>query len=161
VFGVLREPAAPGFHHQLVIGRIYVSLEMHVRRHNTGRVILSPIDVILDRERALVVQPDVVFVSAARLGICTDRIWGPPDLVIEVLSAGNRRHDCEVKVGWYRQYGVRECWLVDSIARTIAVIDLTGPTDASRIFEERQTVRSEVLPRLRLRLSEVFSDRRV
>jgi Uma2 family endonuclease len=157
-YGVLREPPAPGFHHQIVVGRIHVRLDRHVDRHKAGCVVLSPIDVILDREHALVVQPDVVFVSNARRDICTDRIWGAPDLVIEVLSTTNRRHDKVVKVGWYRQYGVRECWLVDPPACRIEVIDLTGATNASRVFEARQLVRSAVLPDLRLRPDAVLAD---
>ena len=104
-YGVLREPPAPGFHHQIIVGRLHERLDRHVRRYKTGRVVLSPIDVILDARRALVVQPDLVFVSAARAGICSDRIRGAPDLTIEVLSKMNRRHDSDVKVTWYR--GVR------------------------------------------------------
>ena len=157
-FGVLREPPAPGLHHQIVVGRIFVRIERHVNRHKAGRVVLSPIDVILDREHALVVQPDVVFVSVARLGICTDRIWGAPDLVVEVLSTSNRRHDTVVKVEWYRRYGVRECWLVDPPACRIEVIDLTGATAVSRVAEASQVVRSTVLPRLRLRPADVLDD---
>src|SRR5262245_50010350 len=79
-FGVLREPPAPGFHHQIVVGRLHVRLDRHVNRYGTGRVVLSPVDVILDMEHGLVVQPDLVFVSTARAGICADRIWGAPDL---------------------------------------------------------------------------------
>ncbi len=157
-YGVLREPPAPGFHHQIVVGRIYERLERHVHRYKAGLMVLSPVDVILDTERALVVQPDLVFVSTDRLPICTDRIWGAPDLTVEVLSTTNRRHDREVKVEWYREYGVRECWLVDPAARRIDVIDLTTAAGGSHVFEERQLMRSNVLPRLRLRPVDVLDD---
>ena len=157
-YGRLREPPAPGYHHQIVVGRIYTRLDRHVRRHKAGRVVLSPVDVILDMKRALVVQPDLVFVSTARLGICTDRIWGGPDLTIEVLSKTNRHHDCHVKVGWYREYGVRECWLVDPDARRIEVIDLTAAAVGAVAFETMQLVRSSVLPRLRLRVLDALTD---
>src|SRR5688572_21546716 len=79
-YGILREPAAPGYHHQVIVGRLHVQLDAHIRAGNAGRLVLSPIDVILDVPRALVVQPDLVFVAAARSAICSDRIWGPPDL---------------------------------------------------------------------------------
>jgi Uma2 family endonuclease len=149
-----------------------VRLDRHVRRYKTGRVVLSPIDVILDARRALVVQPDLVFVSTARAGICTDRIRGAPDLTIEVLSkskshptaqacaagAPDRRHDSNVKVKWYRQYGVRECWLVDPSACRIEVINLTTASGGTSLFEQRQLVRSTVLPRLRLSAVDVLDD---
>jgi Uma2 family endonuclease len=157
-FGLLREPAAPGFPHQAVVGRIYERLVRHVRRHDAGRVIVSPIDVVLDRERALVVQPDVVFVSAGRLGLCTDRIWGAPDLCVEVLSTFRRRHDRTVKVAWYRQYGVRECWIVDPVAHSVEVVDLRAGDRPTVVLEDGARVRSVALPRLRLRVAGVFAD---
>jgi Uma2 family endonuclease len=112
---------------------------------------------VLDRERALVVQPDVMFISESRLGICKERIWGAPDLVVEVLSSATRRHDCTMKVAWFKAYGVRECWLVDPVARTVDVLNLAAPGTVSRSFENGQFVRSTVLPRLRLRVDAVFA----
>lgn len=114
---------------------------------------LSPIDVILDRDRALVLQPDLIFVSTARLDICRDRIWGAPDLVIEVLSASNRSYDCTTKVRWYREYGVREYWMVDPDRCRFEVLDL--PAGTGGVYRARQVIRSGVLPRLRLRPADI------
>jgi len=157
-YGVLREPPAPTFHHQIIVGRAYDHLNRHVCRTHAGVVVMAPVDVVLDRERALVVQPDLVFVRAERVGICKDRIWGAPDLVVEVLSTGNLRHDRTVKLEWYRTYGVPECWLVDTIAGSIAVVDLTAASPASRTFGREACIRSRVLPRLRLRPASLFND---
>lgn len=154
-FGVLREPPAPGFDHQIIVGRIHVALNRHVHRYRLGDVVLSPVDVILDRHRALVVQPDIVFVSKDRRGICADRIWGAPDLVVEVLSTFRRRHDRITKVRWYRQYEVRECWIIDPVARTVEVLDLRS--SAASTFEGPRRVRSCVLPELRMRAAEAFA----
>jgi hypothetical protein len=75
-YGVLREPPTPTFEHQMMVGALYDRLNRHVRTYRLGRVVLSPMDVILDVDRALVVQPDVLFVSTEREAICRDRIWG-------------------------------------------------------------------------------------
>lgn len=155
-YGVLREPPTPAFEHQMVVGALYRRLDHHVRRLRLGRVVPSPMDVILDVERALIVQPDVLFVSTAREAICRDRIWGAPDLTVEVLSQGNQRHDRVVKGQWYQQYGVREYWLVDLISRQIEVRDLTSRDAPPRAYEARAIVRSRVLPRLRLRVIDLF-----
>jgi Uma2 family endonuclease len=159
-YGILREPPSPFGPHQLVVGRLYSRLDMHVRWRHLGQVVLSPIDVVLDREQALVVQPDLVFISAERRDILTDRIWGPPDLAVEVLSTTRRQHDRVVKVTWYREYGVRECWVVDPDAREIEVFDLTTESP-SRIFSGRQAVRSQLFPHLRVRPVDVFDDQGV
>ena len=118
-FGVLREPPAPFWSHQLVVLHIARTLIDHVEAHDLGLVNVAPIDVILDEAENLIVQPDVLFVSQARRAIVLDRVWGAPDLVVEVLSPGTERHDRTEKLEWYRRYGVRECWLVDLIEEQI------------------------------------------
>jgi Uma2 family endonuclease len=157
-YGLLREPAAPGFEHQVIVGRLHVTLDAHVRAGRLGRVVESPVDVILDPVRALVVQPDIVFVSSQRLGICRDQIWGAPDLVVEVLSTSNRRHDRTVKVGWYAYYGIRECWLVDPVACTIEVVDFAEAAIVPRLFDGIDLVRSRVLPDLQMPAAAAFAD---
>ena len=154
-YGVVREPAAPGFNHQIIVGRLFAQLDRRVRRYRCGVVVTSPVDVVLDVRNRLVVQPDILFVDRERLAICRTQIWGPPDLVVEVLSTGNARRDRTVKVDWYRQYGVRECWLVDAVAASVHVVDLTAGARA-REFRDRAIVRSAVLPRMRLRVADIF-----
>lgn len=156
-YGVLREPAAPSWDHQIVVGRAFVHLNEHVSRYKLGRVVQSPIDVILDRERALVVQPDLIFVAADRLHICRDRVWGPPDLAIEVLSMGTVRHDSTVKLSWFQQYGVRECWLIDPASSEVNVVCLTESARVSRVYMGDALIESNVLPALRLRAGGLFT----
>lgn len=156
-FGVLREPPAPTWEHQRVVGRAFTRLDRHVTRYGLGRVVQSPVDVVLDRDQALVVQPDVVFVATDRLSICKACIWGAPDLAVEVLSTGTARHDRTVKLSWFQRYGVRECWLVDPIGCEVEVVTLAEATRSSRVSAEDQLVRSSVLPRLRLRVADLFT----
>ena len=100
--GVLREPPAPFFSHQPLVLKVARLWSDHVEPRKLGRVAVAPVDVILDRERALIVQPDVLFVSTERLSIINDQVWGAPDLVAEVLSHGTEHHDRGEKLGWYR-----------------------------------------------------------
>jgi Uma2 family endonuclease len=158
-YGVVRDAPAPGVSHQLIVGRLFARLERHVERQGAGLVVASPVDVVLDAAKHLVVQPDIAFIDRARGRICRDRIWGAPDLVVEVLSYGTRGHDRRTKLAWYRRYGVRECWIVDPVARTIDVVDLTSAAPPCS-FEGGQIVRSRVLPRLRVRADAAFPGRR-
>jgi Uma2 family endonuclease len=145
VYGVVvREPAMPSWSHQLVSARLTALLHAHVDELDLGRV-TSPVDVVLDAEAALVVQPDIIFISHQRMGIVRERIWGPPDLVVEILSPRTARRDRTVKLAWYRQYGVHECWLVDSRAQTVEIVDLTT-TAPARLFRGEEPIRSYVLP---------------
>ena len=159
VWGVVREPPAPFYSHQAVVTNLSAVLHRHVHERRLGVVCVSPIDVVLDAERALVVQPDLVFVSAARSAIVRDQIWGAPDLVVEVASPSSARRDRTVKLGWYRAYGVRECWLVDPVRRSVIVVPFARQAQRQRArrFTGTAHVDSVVLGRLGVPVAEIFA----
>lgn len=72
----------------------------------------------------LLVQPDLLFVAEERRHIVEDRVYGAPDLVIEVLSPRTRIGRLDQNFGWSSKYGVRECWLADGVSRQMAVLSL-------------------------------------
>ena len=154
--GVLREPPAPFFAHQKTVLRISWLLHEHVEARRLGEVAVAPIDVVLDHARALILQPDVIFISAERAGIIRNQVWGAPDLVVEVLSAGSAHYDRTEKLGWYRQYGVRECWLADTDAAELTRIDFTGAQPDVQVARGVASIRSVVLPDLTVRAVAVF-----
>ena len=155
-YGVVREPPAPFFSHQSVVLRMARLLSDHVDRGGLGQVAIAPVDVVLDSDRALIVQPDVLFVSNARLPIIRDQIWGAPDLVVEVLSIGTEGHDRREKLGWYRKYGVGECWLVDPADEQVVLVDFTGPVEVQDTIVGHDFVSSAVLPGFKVRASLLF-----
>ena len=148
VYGMVREAPGPTPGHQWSVGEIFVALRAHVQEHGLGRVWTSPIDVVLDREGHLVVQPDVIVVSSGRLGIVTDRVWGAPDLAVEVLSPSPRIGRLEERLEWFARYGVRECWLVHQVTNEVEVLEFAdGGVSRRRWFRADETIRSAVLPR--------------
>lgn len=155
VYGVVREPPMPVWGHQLVSARLTALLHLHVEAHGLGQI-TSPVDVVLDMDTALVVQPDIVFISHDRLAIVRERVWGAPDLVVEILSSRTARCDRTVKLAWYGRYGVRECWLVDPKSRAIEVVDLQSMTPARR-FTGAEPLRSYVLPRWTVSPDRIFA----
>lgn len=147
VWGVVREPPAARFGHQNVVTQIAMLLRLHVHGRGLGVVCVSPADVVLDKKNALVVQPDVFFISNDRMAIVRDQVWGAPDLVVEVASPGTARYDRTTKIGWYRTYGVRECWLIDVNKRVVTIANLAATGDGeSRSFAGDEQVTSAVLP---------------
>ena len=159
VYGVLRAADAPAPSHQAAVGDLFIALAAHVRDEQSGDVWLSPVDVILDAAQALIVQPDLVYISNGRRDIVSDRIRGAPDLVVEVLSPNPRIGNLDERVAWFAQYGVRECWLLHQFDRRLELLVFSASTglDAAgrgrartvserRVFEERDPIRSTVLP---------------
>src|SRR5262245_24016888 len=112
-WGTLVREAAPSYGHQAIVTNLTSLLTNHVKAHDLGRVCVSPVDVVFDEARNLVLQPDIIFVSRDRIGILRDRVWGAPDLAIEVLSFGSDGYDRVDKLEWYAKYGVREYWILD------------------------------------------------
>jgi Uma2 family endonuclease len=111
----------------MAVGNLNLVLAPHVRRLGLGEVFLSRIDVIL--ADVTVVEPDLVYLDAARLGRVSDRaIEGPPTLAIEVLSPSTAAADRGVKLQLSAKYGVSHYWVVDPDARLIETYRLASPT---------------------------------
>lgn len=156
-FGVLHVADAPTTFHQRVVRDLTIALTAFVDRERLGEVLPAPVDVILDADAALIVQPDVLFVSAERSHIVGDRIAGAPDLVVEVLSPTSRIGRLDERVGWFARYGVRECWLVDLPRKEIVVLECAAGGIARRtVVSGRQPVASAVLPDVTLTPAGMF-----
>ncbi len=154
IYGVVREPPAPTYGHQRKVVRLTTLLDTHVRAHGLGEICVSPVSVVLDRELELVVEPDIIFISNDRLAIAQDRVWGAPDLIVEVASPSTEHRDRTLKLAQYRRYGVRECWLVYPRDNRVDVIDCA--TEMKQSFAGEAPIRSKVLPELAILASECF-----
>lgn len=108
--------------HQTIVLRFSHLLDDFVRGKKSGKVFVSPLDIILSQHR--VVQPDCFFISNANKNIIQDRIRGVPDLAMEVISPGTWKRDRVEKKSLYEQVGVAEYWIVDPESRTIEVFAL-------------------------------------
>jgi Uma2 family endonuclease len=158
-FGVFRVADAPTPRHQSMVANLFRALDAHVRARRLGRVWLSPLDVVLDEAHALIVQPDLLFISNDRAWIVGDRVRGAPDLVIEVLSPNPRIGHTEERLAWFATYGVRECWLVHQERNDITVLSLSqGAVVESRTMAVRDPIASRVLPDFSASLGEIIVD---
>ena len=147
IYGALRVADSPMPRHQSAVLQLLLALDAHVRPRDLGRMWVSPLDVVLNDRRALIVQPDLFFVSNARSWIVTDRVRGAPDLVIEVLSPRPRIGETAERVRWFAENGVRECWLVHQDQRSVTVIGYRERGEAARrVLQRREPIVSEVLP---------------
>ncbi len=146
-YGVLHVADSPLVRHQTAVRELFLALHEHVKARRLGEVWLSPLDVILDYEKALVVQPDLFFVSHDRAHIVTDRVRGAPDLVVEILSPHPRIGVLNRHLEWFAVYRVRECWVVHQIERWVEVVRFeAGAIQSREYFGEDEPIRSSVLP---------------
>lgn len=114
---------APSVKHQVIIGELFSLFRECVKAHGKEkecRVLLSPCDVQLDRDKYTMVQPDLMIVcdgEKLRTRVC----YGAPDLAVEVMSPSSRSRDAVLKLNKYAKAGVREYWLVDPENRSVIV----------------------------------------
>ena len=147
IYGKLRVAESPLPRHQAVVLDIAMALVAHVREMQLGSVWISPLDVILDAERALIVQPDLFFISSGLDHILSDRVRGAPDLVVEVLSPTPRIGKLDERIGWFQEYGVKECWLIHQLEQRVEVLNFVGTNVIDRAsFDGRTPLHSKVLP---------------
>lgn len=159
VWGMVRDAPAPAPRHQSAVLRFVLALAPHLEETDGGQVFVSPIDVVLDAERHLVVQPDLLVVTRKRLHIVTDRVRGAPDLVIEVLSPHPRIGRLDERLEWFAHYGVRECWLFHQPKRILEILTFgQGRTQTRESFASETPIRSIVLPDFRLSLAEILRE---
>jgi Uma2 family endonuclease len=102
--------------HQIVVMSL-VRHFMDIAEAAGGLAVVAPVDVPLAIHS--IVQPDLIYLTAARRRIVGARLEGVPDLVIEVLSPGTARRDRGEKLALYAESAIREYWIIDPEARQI------------------------------------------
>jgi Uma2 family endonuclease len=151
IYGRLCVEDSPTFRHQNLLLELAVLMRVFVGQHKLGTVCIAPQDVILDAARALILQPDLMFISKARQEIISDHIWGAPDLVVEVMSPHPRIGKLDERIRHFAQYRVRECWLVHQLSREVEVLRLQEHgAGARRTFRGFEAIESDVLPDFRI-----------
>ena len=133
--GRFYDMAAPNSRHQIIIGQLYLQFQQCMQGHPECMVLLSPLDVMLDGNDRTVMQPDLLVVCD-RSKLRKGRVFGAPDLVIEVISPGSRRMDFGKKAAKYIDAGVREYWIVDEKNRHVLVYRIEKDMDIALMSTE-------------------------
>jgi Uma2 family endonuclease len=156
VEGELAVTPAPAPAHQAVSRNLEYLLHTHALATGAGTVYDAPIDVIL--APTTIVQPDLVYVAAARQAIITERaIEGPPDLVIEIVSPSTARQDRVTKAALYARFGVAFYWVVDPGALTLEEYALAHNAYQQVAVHSGATVaRTRMFPDLEIDLTRVW-----
>jgi Uma2 family endonuclease len=155
--GKLVVPPMPTPEHQDIVLNIAVALRVFVRAHKLGKVAVAPLPVRLWAGK--VREPDVLVLLAANLHHIQPQWWDALDLAVEVVSPGTQKADREEKRHEYAQAGVREYWLVEPGARTVAVYTLAGDAyTLAATYREGMAIESRVLAGLVLPVADVFAE---
>lgn len=116
--GEIEMAAAPAVNHQRFVYRLSKKID---ELKPDGEVIPSPVDVVINASNVL--QPDILWISDnnERCSEQSGRLYGAPDLVVEISSPSTARNDRTVKFNLYESAGVREYWIVEPQVELIEV----------------------------------------
>src|SRR6184192_4141195 len=153
--GNLLMAPAPDTWHQSWARNLFRIVDAYVQRKKIGEVFFAPLDVVLNQENT--VQPDLVFISTANLGIVQHRaIFGAPDLLVELISPSSVRRDRHVKKRLYATFGVKEYWIGDPANKALEILSLKeGRYQLHCVAEERGKLISPVLSGLEFDLTDI------
>ncbi|HID62212.1 MAG TPA: Uma2 family endonuclease [Anaerolineae bacterium] len=154
--GELIMPPHPTHTHQLIVLELATVMRAFVQQKDLGTVQIAPLPVRLWPGK--IREPDILFVAREHADRIGEQVYGPPDLVVEVLSPATQRTDRQEKATEYARAGVREYWIVDPEARTIEVLVLQeGRYRLLGKWNEGETARSELLEGFEVAVREILA----
>lgn len=126
VDGHLVEEEVTDYLHEVVVGALIATFGAWLEGQD-GFVGGSDAKFVVSPRRGR--KPDIsVFLPGGRVPPARGLVRIPPDIVVEVLSAGprDRRRDRVEKLNEYAAFGVRFYWLLDPDERTLQILQLSA-----------------------------------
>ncbi len=132
--------------------------------NKTCEVYTAPFDVRFPKKNIKnhhkifdVVQPDIcVICDTSKL----DDLGciGAPDLIIEILSEGNKNRDIKKKHALYEEYAVKEYWIVFPKEQMVQVFRLENlKYGLPDVYELKDEITSSILEGFRITNDEIFN----
>jgi Uma2 family endonuclease len=156
--GVLYMTTAPHSFHQWITRRLERFVGIPAEDAGLAFSFAAPVGLIM--AGCDPVQPDYVVVSTAKIDIFYNgRIYGVPDLIVEILSPSTRSYDERVKLVAYAIAGVPEYAIIDPMNRTLDLyrLDAPGRYRSPLVFRSSDLVSFTCLPGISFALSELFA----
>jgi Uma2 family endonuclease len=150
---------APSMIHQRVSSNLHGVFYQNFNR-KTCSFFAAPFDVRLpiktEKKDTTVVQPDLCVIrdeSKLDKRGCN----GEPDLIVEIISPNNSKHDVSTKFKLYQEAEVKEYWIVEPYDKIVFIFTLIdGKYIGLRPFGSDEKIESPLFPELLMSTEEVF-----
>lgn len=161
---IFKMSPAPTPLHQQISGKLFLRVGNFLEKKSCN-FFSAPFDVRLpvrnkkkDSEITTVVQPDICIICDESK-IDQRGCLGAPDLVIEILSAGNTQKEVNLKFELYEEAGVKEYWIVYPAEENIAVFILNekGKYDGAKIYAGKYGIKSTAVKGLIIKPDDIFT----
>jgi Uma2 family endonuclease len=158
---IFKMTPAPSMRHQRISRNLQFQIELKIR-NGACELFTAPTDVVLPIENRVngkehtVVQPDIcIFCDLSILK--EQAAFGPPTLVVEILSPHTRKKDIQLKYDIYEEAGVQEYWVImprEELLEQFVLMD--GKYQRIQTYTKEDSVAAHAVPGLIVALNEVF-----
>lgn len=158
---VVKMSPAPSRNHQLIVRVVNRYFDQYFLDKPCG-LFYAPFDVRLPvpgaKKDSTVVQPDLTVICD--LSKVDERgCFGIPDILVEIVSPGNSRHDMNVKFKLYEACGVKEYWIIQPQERSVLIYVLENNKYIGLPpFTEGTEAAGHLFPNLSLPVDVVFAN---
>jgi Uma2 family endonuclease len=156
---VLKMSPAPNLSHQRVSQNLSGCFYENFKRKSCN-VFVAPFDVRLpiqiEKNHTTVVQPDLCIIcDESKLD--KQGCNGAPDLIVEIISPNNTKHDLHTKFNLYQEAGVQEYWIIEPLEKILIIYTLRNQEYIGlRPQTEEESINSPLFPDLKIALEDVF-----
>jgi Uma2 family endonuclease len=156
--GELFMMAPPATGHQIISGEFFGQLWQFLRG-KPCKVFPAPFGVRLFPRKDLrddtFLEPDIVVICDPAK-ITKAGCEGAPDMVVEILSPSNTRHEMLLKFKKYFAAGVREYWVVDGDEKTVEIHVFEQGRCITSVAEGSDEVPLTALPGCTIKLQDIW-----
>lgn len=156
---ILKMSPAPSMVHQRISSNLTGCFYENLKRKPCN-VFQAPFDVRLPipsaKKYSTVVQPDLCIIcDESKLDArgCN----GTPDLMVEIISPNNSKHDVHTKFNLYQEAGVKEYWIIEPNDKIILVYTLVNNEFIGlKPQVEGEKIKSPFFPELDIAIEDIF-----
>lgn len=156
---IFKMSPAPSLIHQTVSMNLSVAIATNFK-NKPCRIFAAPFDVRLPlknkTKETTIVQPDLCIIcDESKLDAkgCN----GSPDLIIEIISQNNSKHDVSTKFKLYEESEVKEYWIVEPYDKIVFIYTFTnGKYIGLKPFSIDESIESPLFPDLQISLNDIF-----
>ncbi len=157
---IMKMSPAPNRLHQEISSNIHAYLHQNFRK-NQCSLYAAPFDVRLpilnSKKDTTVVQPDLCVVCDKNK-LDDQGCNGAPELMIEILSPNNSKHDLDTKFKLYEEAGVLEYWIIEPLEKMLLVYTLqNGRFIGLPPQTTGENIKSPLFPAIEIALEDVFN----
>jgi Uma2 family endonuclease len=152
--GVLYMTPPPDYPHNQATTDLFVQLQKAIEKSGySGHIFVPRTAIWVDDDTYL--EPDLIYISDELKASMDPKHWTRADIVVEIISPSTALYDRKTKSDTYQKMGIREMWLVDTGERQIEVRSFE--VNKSVVFKIGESLRSEVLPKIEIPLTLLFT----